>query len=933
MKKILTFSLALLMVLSIFILIPPVEAEAATTYDFLFPVNKGEVKIAYYYGYTSDYFDGTVFHTGIDIHPNSNTIPNKIIYAAFSGTVTETHDSCFHVSCGYKCEHYNEYGNSIRIKGANGEIAIYGHLKQYSLMVSKGEYVEKGTPIAIMGSSGWSTGTHLHFEVRVNGSNINVNPTNASKNPGLAVYSTSGYKPVVSDTIAEDEYQFNNDGYRMYMISDKSARETIGASTSIINDSSVFKVIKDGNYYRILPKTGGANYLNAYWTTGGAVVDGDEITLYTNDTSDYSQKWIFEKCGDGYLIHPACTPGLAITREDSKIVVKQTTGAANQIWKLEGDCTHTYSYCYNDDTHWEECTLCGDKKTAESHRFEYNYGETGSQTSPDSANPSTEHWEECVDCGYTKNYSTHNWVLSYTFEGFHRFKCTECYEMYTEYHTYSNGCDTVCDVCEFDERNDITHTYDNGCDTDCNVCGEIRTVTHSYDEYNGDVNNHWKMCSVCGEAGSTPEPHVPVYITIVSSTHHTWICAVCNINAFGTHLYTNDCDPTCDLCAYTREISHQYTHGCDTDCNVCGETRKTKHNYTEWYETKAPTCTESGIEERKCSVCGYAEMREINALDHSYGNWYETTSPTCTEAGTEKRKCSVCEYAEVRETEALGHTSAEAVVENKVDTTCTESGSYDSVVYCSVCNAELSREMLNIEPLGHDYSDEWTVDLEPTCTASGRKSHHCSRCDSKADVTKIPAGNHDYEATVTKPNCTTDGYTTYICSICDDTYFTDVTVATGHIKTTTAGKEATCTEPGFTSSSKCLVCEEILVAKTEIPAKGHDYDANVIAPTCEDNGYTVYTCACGDTYEADEVEALGHDWIDATEQAPKTCDKCGKTEGEKLPETDLPSNETPVEKNHDECKESGWKRFWNAIGNFFRSLFGGKKKCICGDEI
>ena len=104
-----------------------------------------------------------------------------------------------------------------------------------------------------------------------------------------------------------------------------------------------------------------------------------------------------------------------------------------------------------------------------------------------------------------------------------------------------------------------------------------------------------------------------------------------------------------------------------------------------------------------------------------------------------------------------GHTSAEAVVENKVDSNCTTDGSYDSVVYCVVCDAEISREEKVIDKLGHEYESEWTVDVEPTCITVGSKSHHCSRCDDKADVTEIPANGHIYD----------DEYDAQ-CNICDD---------------------------------------------------------------------------------------------------------------------------------------------------------------------
>ena len=276
--------------------------------------------------------------------------------------------------------------------------------------------------------------------------------------------------------------------------------------------------------------------------------------------------------------------------------------------------------------------------------------------------------------------------------------------------------------------------------------------------------------------------------------------------------------------------------------------------------------------------------------------------------------------------------SQDSVIENSVDATCIISGSYDSVVYCSVCDTELSRESIVTTPLGHDYSSEWTIDLKPTCTELGSQSRHCERCDAAVDITEIPASGHNYESTVTYPTCTTYGYTTYVCSVCNYKYTLDTAEALGHTESLTPGKDPTCTTAGYTESVECSVCGEILTARVNIPSKGHDYDSTVIAPSCEDGGYTVYTCACGDTYETDAVDALGHNWLDATEEAPKTCDRCGETEGEKLPAQPT-DPEPPIEKNHDECEASGWKRFWNAIGNFFRIIFGGKKKCVCGDKI
>ena len=121
-------------------------------------------------------------------------------------------------------------------------------------------------------------------------------------------------------------------------------------------------------------------------------------------------------------------------------------------------------------------------------------------------------------------------------------------------------------------------------------------------------------------------------------------------------------------------------------------------------------------------------------------------------------------------------------------------------------------------------------------------------------------------------------------------------------------------------------------------ALGHSYNAELTEPTCTEGGHTTYTCACGDSYVSDKTAALGHDFIDATTEAPKTCKVCGATEGEKLPESTpdpdiTPDIEPAPEKDHDECDGGLFTNIINAIVNFFRKLFGLPAKCVCGDEF
>ena len=91
--------------------------------------------------------------------------------------------------------------------------------------------------------------------------------------------------------------------------------------------------------------------------------------------------------------------------------------------------------------------------------------------------------------------------------------------------------------------------------------------------------------------------------------------------------------------------------------------------------------------------------------------------------------------------------------------------------------------------------------------------------------------------------------------------------------------EPTCTEGGYTTYT--CACGDTYVAD-EVDALGHSHEAVVTEPTCTEGGYTTYTCACGDTYVADEVDALGHNYEDGV------CTGCGEEEPKEPVSIDAP---------------------------------------------
>jgi len=120
------------------------------------------------FGYSADY--GSKFHKGTDLGPGCGAN----IYAANAGTV-------IFALYGWN----GGYGNEVMIDHGGGVVTRYGHIVDGGILVSNGQSVGVGTNIARVGSTGNSTGCHLHFEVILDG--INVDPVPFMSGQGISL--------------------------------------------------------------------------------------------------------------------------------------------------------------------------------------------------------------------------------------------------------------------------------------------------------------------------------------------------------------------------------------------------------------------------------------------------------------------------------------------------------------------------------------------------------------------------------------------------------------------------------------------------------------------------------------------------------------------------------------------------------------------------
>ena len=327
-------------------------------------------------------------------------------------------------------------------------------------------------------------------------------------------------------------------------------------------------------------------------------------------------------------------------------------------------------------------------------------------------------------------------------------------------------------------------------------------------------------------------------------------------------------------------------HTGKTVCSDCGEivsegsaTAILPHT-EETVPGKAATCTENGLTDgKKCSVCGeiIKTQETIEANGHNMSNYVTTTAPTCTAKGEERSDCSKCDHYVTREIAIIDHTKGNGVVENENAPSCTVDGSYDTVVYCLVCTKELSRVTTTVKANGHTP----VVDAAkaPTCEGTGlTEGSHCSACSEVLVAQKeVAAKGHNFGQweTTTPPTEEENGVETRKCENCDATE-TNVIPALGHkceLHPVDIIPEVkpTCTQPGLTAGQKCSGCGTILVPQETVPATGHTYSKKVTAPTCTKEGYTTYTCACGDNYTDDKVPATGHELVAGEITTAPTC--------------------------------------------------------------
>ncbi|MCR5137683.1 MAG: leucine-rich repeat protein [Oscillospiraceae bacterium] len=423
------------------------------------------------------------------------------------------------------------------------------------------------------------------------------------------------------------------------------------------------------------------------------------------------------------------------------------------------------------------------------------------------------------------------------------------------------------------------------------------TAEGSYDEVvyctacGTELSREKKTVAAAGHRAGTPvrENEVAATYTTEGSYDEVVYCTVCGVELSREHKTVgkqnhthqtelqNVKEATCTEAGYTG----------DAVCILCNERIKTGTTVpalghsTEIRNARAATCTATGYTgDEICSVCGDTVKTGtvIEKLAHRAGAAVHEneTAATCSAEGSfdEVVYCSVC-HGELSRTgkriAKLSHTAGKAVHENRIAATCTSAGSYDEVIYCSVCGAELSREKKMIGKLAHTPSEAVHENEVPaTCRISGSYDEviYCSVCGNELSRTKKtsePAGHK--AGTPLRENEIVATYTTegsydevVYCTVCGVELRREHKIL-GKLDHTHQAvlqyvREATCTEDGYTGDKICTLCNELVKSGEVIPALGHKTELrNSKEATCSETGYTgdEVCTVCGETVKTGTI--------------------------------------------------------------------------------
>ncbi len=476
----------------------------------------------------------------------------------------------------------------------------------------------------------------------------------------------------------------------------------------------------------------------------------------------------------------------------------------------------------------------------------------------------------------------------------------------TAHYVICNVCDQEIDVAEHAEFSYVVNTEDNTKhDKVCGLCnGVVATSEHNYVETgytSPDCDDAGSLDYTCSECGDEKSEEIPANghsdtqfnysVNAEDNTKHNVLCGICNA-VVGTedHNYEEvdrvaaTCvdeglvEYDCTACGHdyleelpvdeTAHSTTEFTYELNTEdntkhnvlCGLCGDVIETVDHTYEEVDIVAATCVDEGLAEYDCTACGhdYLEELPIDETAHAWDEGKVTVPATCTQAGEMTFTCTYdSTHTKTEPTEKADH--------NYVDGTCTNCPaiSKNDVVATFEFGANGSashndgNEKTTYSETNNGYTFSFSGASKVYSGARDQMGNSALKLGTSSvvgtftfevpnDVTTVIINVAKYKANTTKITVNGTSYTLENSS--NDGAYDKIVVDTTSTKTVS-----------FTTVSggaRCMINSIQYVSKVECEHE-NAVAGEVVAPTCTEQGYTVYTCTCG-TYNWDYVDATGH---------------------------------------------------------------------------
>lgn len=586
-----------------------------------------------------------------------------------------------------------------------------GTFKMYGGTISDNYEENTGSNYGGGGVCAHSSGTFTMYGGTISG--------NTAKNDGGGVY-FNGNTLTISDTVKIEGNSAANGG-GVYL----NSQDLSVTGGSIINNNATgsgggvyFKGDTFGDTFNVSGHVSITGNKKGATSTGSGLIGGTDNNVYLPD---------------GKTI----TVAGALTGSSNKIGVttENTPSASNYVQIASGNTNNTDpdKFLYeNDGAIAVSAVVTGNttKLVACQHNWSREWTTDAYQ-----------HWKECSICKGKNDVSAHTYDQKVAKES---YKASDANCVSPALYHLSCVCGAKgADTFESGEKNPDKHRDALG-------------------DWQSDENNHWKEYPCC-QVHADKAPHnwdtgvIKKQPTCTAAGEKTFTCTVCSATRTETVSATGH--------SWSDAWMHDATHHWHECKNGCTE----KSSYAE-HSGGTANCTQQAV----CTICGTA-YGDLDPNGHDWGEpsyvWNgtsctaervcsrdsshkETETVTAAVMVTQHQSCLLDELStytasfqnaafatqtqkNVVTANKLGHTNGAAVREKEVPATCTANGSYDEVVYCTVCNAEVSREAKSTDALGHDWG-AWAVTTPATTSAEGVETRTCKRDKSHTETRAIP---------------------------------------------------------------------------------------------------------------------------------------------------------------------------------------------------